>query len=327
MRHVVEDEHPLPAHVGVVVLLVFRDESVDAAGEPKAAADDIAADAQHGFAHGLRLGAAEGISLSVVLDFDCRAGEDVVQFEELLREPLDSVEIAAEVTHPFDELWPRSGVADSGKPVREERKRLLVSLHPRRRFAEYRRRVAPGAFGWIRAEEFLPIPDEFAVGVDEAPDVLAVHRKGKGVGERAAGGGVGAPEDRKRDAGELLSGAVVVHYLHAAVEPQLQREAPRDAHEEAIEGADLREVLGGDDLAQQRRAGRVALRPLGEQRDEALEDLARRRAREGQRDDLVRLQSALDERDQPLGQRLRLAGPGRRLDKDVLRHEIPPFSW
>ena len=66
---------------------------------------------------------------------------------------------------------------------------------------------------------------------------------------------------------------------------------------------------------------------LGEQRDEALEDLARRGAREGQRDDLMRLQSALDERNQPLGQRLRLAGPGRRLDKDVLRHEIPPFSW
>ena len=179
----------------------------------------------------------------------------------------------------------------------------------------------------ICANERLPLLDEVAVGADEAPDILSVHGERERVGERAAGGRVGATQDRERGAGELLPGAVVVHYLDAAIKSEFEGEAPHDAHEEAVEGPYLREVLRRNDLSEKRRAGRVTLRALCEKRDEPLEDLARRRTREGKRDDFVRFKPALYERNQPLGKRLRLASPGRRRDKDVRLHAGVRLFW
>ena len=107
-RHIVEDEKPLPAHLGVVVLLVFRYKAVDTAGKLKPTAHDKTADANDCSTHGSRLGTAEGIRLSVERHIDCRAREEAVHLEELLCKSLESVETAAEVPHPFDELGPRA---------------------------------------------------------------------------------------------------------------------------------------------------------------------------------------------------------------------------
>ena len=131
----------------------------------------------------------------------------------------------------------------------------------------------------------------------------------------------------RRSAGEFLPRAVIVHYLDAAVKPEFKGEAPHDTHEEAVESSYLREVLRRNDLAEKRRAGRVTLRAFCEKRDEPLEDLARRRAREGKRDDFVRFKPALYERNQPLGKRLRLASSGRRRDKDVRLHAGVRLFW
>ena len=107
-RYVVEDEKPLPAHLGVVVLLVFRYKAVDTAGKLKPTAHDKTADANDCSTHGSRLGTAEGIRLSVERHVDCRAREEAVHLEELFCKPLESVEIATEIPHPFNELGPRA---------------------------------------------------------------------------------------------------------------------------------------------------------------------------------------------------------------------------
>ena len=166
----------------------------------------------------------------------------------------------------------------------------------------------------------MPLRDELPVRLGEAPHVLAIHRKRERLVERTLQRGIRPPQDAEGNARAFRGGPVVVHHLQRTLQTELQRKAADDPHEEAVKGPDLREMLRRDHLAEKLRANLALLNLFGEKRHEPLEDLARGSPRERERDNLMGLHPETDELDQPLRERLRLAGPRRRLDKDIRLH-------
>ena len=166
----------------------------------------------------------------------------------------------------------------------------------------------------------MPGGDEVPVRLDETPHVLTVHGERKRLVERTLYRRIRPPQNAERDPCALRGGFVFVHHPQLARKTEFQREAADNPHQKAIQGSDLREVLRRDHLAEKRRVLRILLGAFGQQRHKPLEDLARRRTRERERDDFLRLHLTTDQVYEPLRQRLRLAGPRRRLDEHVRDH-------
>ena len=166
----------------------------------------------------------------------------------------------------------------------------------------------------------MPGGDEVPVRLDETPHVLTVHGERKRLVERTLYRRIRPPQNAERDPCALRGGFVFVHHPQLARKAEFQREAADNPHQKAIQGSDLREVLRRDHLAEKRRVLRILLGAFGQQRHKPLEDLARRRTRERERDDFLRLHLTTDQVYEPLRQRLRLAGPRRRLDQYVRDH-------
>ena len=326
-RHVGEDEPSRRAHLLRILRLVDGDEREDAARELQLEAKHVAADGPHRRADRRRLFAAVAERLAVERDVDRRAREEIVLLEELLRKSLHALEAAAEAFDPRGEVTER--LVRPGREPHARGRRLHVRLRCGRlrgRIAPDRLRDPPGVGGRMREHVLVPRGDEGAVRLREAADVLTVHRQREGLDERLLRGAVRPAQDRERGARELHARTVLVHHLQVAAESELEREAADDPHQEAVKRSDLRKVLRRDHLAEKRDAGRILRGTVRQERDEALEDLARRRARKGERDDFLRLHAEAQEFDEPLGEGLRLAGSGGRFDQQVRVHLRPPPS-
>ena len=181
----------------------------------------------------------------------------------------------------------------------------------------------------------MPRFDETGKAIDKASRTKRTERKAEGVAEERLGFVAVKPQDVADKLEPFDGTAIFAQHGHLSLKAKLQRHHPYDAHHEAVERADQREVLTRDDLAEhcgKVAAGEVEAKAFGfllrfvivggrirEALYEAVEYLACRKAREREGDNPLRLDPAEDESKKARDKRERLACAGGSLDDGARR--------
>ena len=330
-RHVREDEVAARADARLVEFLERIEKPPVALGEAELRAERTGEDVAESLPHNPRLVAGELERLSVECESVVVAVEISVDFlQEGACNPFGVRKTPREGSHPMRDIAPRRAGGGGGEGRFDERGVALEAFAAFARrdeeidiLPEDGSRIAPRARIAIRGERRVPRGDDVLVALDERLRVLVVLREAEGVVERGA---VGEPRPMQERGGDLRLRepfGIRAHDFDLAEETQLQREDAQDAHEEAVERPDLREVLRGDDVPQRGGLVRVGRGAMREARHESREDLAGGRAREGERDDLLRLDALFEQGDEILDELVRLARPGRGFNEQVHRASFP----